>query len=330
MNHLTVLRTPGDVIAAVPALLGFHPSDSLVAVWCSLEDRSVICTVRLDLDTPEDEVTRRFLDLAAKTGPGRFILVAYPTTLASWIDSERERQVLGCAESLQGAGLEVSDLLVVAEGRWWSMLCTDRTCCPMSGTPVGDITTVIEAELVGDGRLAVAETREQVAARYALRPDLAPSEQDLALAETSLPATLAGACRRVLAILRSTEPLTAVERAEAALLLDDVTVRDFVIAHLATDPPERGAAEALVQIALTTTDDLRPRVAGAAAAVTYANGDSTVAVWSLLDHARDDSLGQLVAAGIDTCMPPTVLKEVFADALLIIEQRIQSEDTAVA
>ena len=100
------------------------------------------------------------------------------------------------------------------------------------------------------------------------------------------------------------------------------------MAHLAVDPPDRAAIETLVQIALSAPDDLRPRLAGAAAAVTYAVGDNPVAVWALLDHAGDDSLAQLVAASIDTCTPPDVLREVFADALQVIEQRIHDETAA--
>jgi hypothetical protein len=117
------------------------------------------------------------------------------------------------------------------------------------------------------------------------------------------------------------------ERADVTLLMQEVNVRDFTIAHLAGDPPDRRAIEVLAQIALSAPEDLRPRLAGAApaAAVTYAIGDNPVAVSALLDHAGDDSLAQLVAVGIDTCMPPTVLREVFAKALVEIEQRIRDE-----
>ena len=36
---------------------------------------------------PRAEVTRRLLDLASKIDSGRFILAAYPDSLAAWIDS---------------------------------------------------------------------------------------------------------------------------------------------------------------------------------------------------------------------------------------------------
>ena len=210
------------------------------------------------------------------------------------------------------------------------MLCTDPDCCPLGGSPVPTCTTVIEADLVREGRLAVADTRDAVLSRFALRPDLAPSDEDLAAAQVRQPSTLAAACRRALEVLQGSSVPTVAERADVALLLQEVTVRDFTIAKLACDPVDRGAIETLVQIARSVPEDLRPRLAGAAAAVTYAIGDNPVAVWALLDHAGEDSLAQLVAAGIDTCMPPTVLREVLAEALREIDERIRAEDGAVA
>ena len=114
------------------------------------------------------------------------------------------------------------------------------------------------------------------------------------------------------------------------MALQDVNVRDWILAHLATDPIDHALVDALVRAALAAPDDLRPRVAGAAAAVFYAVGDNPVAVWALLDHSGEDSLGQLVAAGIDVCTPPTVLQEVFAEARTMIQDRIDAGDPVVA
>jgi hypothetical protein len=176
MNVPVILRGPGEVVAAIPALLGFHPNDSLVALWTSAGAGTLVCTVRLDLDTPSTEVTRRLLDLASKIDLGRFILDAYPESLAAWIDSATEDRVLGIVEDIRETGVEVADLPLAVEGRYWSMLCSDPEHCPLGGSPVPSSATVIEAELIGDGRLAVADSRDAVLSRYALRPDLAPTD----------------------------------------------------------------------------------------------------------------------------------------------------------
>ena len=48
------LSTPGDLIAAVPVLMGFHPRDSLVVIStaCPVGGR-VGLTLRVDLPAPE-------------------------------------------------------------------------------------------------------------------------------------------------------------------------------------------------------------------------------------------------------------------------------------
>ena len=44
------VRSPADLIAAVPYLLGFHPADSVVAV--ALRGRQIIFAARADLPEP--------------------------------------------------------------------------------------------------------------------------------------------------------------------------------------------------------------------------------------------------------------------------------------
>ena len=175
MSDRITLTSPGDVVAAVPALLGFHPERSLVVLCTTVPAGTLVCTVRLDLDTPTVEISRRLLDLAARVGPGRLLLVAYPSSLPQWIDSVEEGNVLDAVDTITDAGTPVADLLVVAGGRFYSQMCTDPGCCPAEGRPVPAVTTVMEAELVRDGHPAAATSRHEVVARYALTPALTPS-----------------------------------------------------------------------------------------------------------------------------------------------------------
>src|SRR5512144_616101 len=43
------LRSPGEILALVPYLLGFHPSESLVLVAVRGPRRRIVCTLRWDL-----------------------------------------------------------------------------------------------------------------------------------------------------------------------------------------------------------------------------------------------------------------------------------------
>lgn len=136
MSDLMILRGPSEVVAAVPALLGFHPCRSLVLLWLAGDSRSLTCTVRLDLDTPSVEIVRRLHALAAQSGPGCVALVAYPGSLTAWIDSADEDRLLALAEDLDPGVFHLLDFLVVCEGRYWSAVCTDPDCCPIGGRPV--------------------------------------------------------------------------------------------------------------------------------------------------------------------------------------------------
>lgn len=55
------LRNPGDLIAAVPALLGFHPRDSLVVVGFADEGLGPHVQLCLRIDLPEPRLSRRKL-----------------------------------------------------------------------------------------------------------------------------------------------------------------------------------------------------------------------------------------------------------------------------
>ena len=329
MSDRVVLRSPAQVVATIPALLGFQPADSLVILYLSTESDTLACTLRLDLDTPTAEILRVLHDVAAQAGDGRLLLVAYPNSLAEWIDSAAEDRLLDLDRELAAAGIHVSDGLIVCEGRWWSMLCTDPDCCPAGGTPIVETVPELAVELVHSGQVAVAATRDEVVARYQLRPDLMPDDVALATAEDALPDLLSARCDRILELLAClAEPAaiaTPSTRAEVAWLIQDVNVRDWALAHVCADEVDHVSVEALVQLALTAPDGLRPRVAGAAAAALHAAGGSSVGVRALIDHANGDSLAGLVEVALDHCMPPTALQDVFTEALPALEHRINAD-----
>jgi hypothetical protein len=215
------------------------------------------------------------------------------------------------------------------------MICTDPSCCPIGGRPVPAATTQLEAELVASGHPCVAPDRQDVVGRYRLRPDATPSAALLNVAAASTPDSVMAACSLALSTLRgigqSDDARDADSRqAEVMWLMQDVTVRDWVIAHLTLDEPDLAGIETLVQLALTAPDDLRPRLAGAAAAVLYAAAESSVAVWAMVDHADGDSLASLVATALDNCCPPTVIQDAFREACQLLEDRFRDETDVVA
>ncbi|NQU37800.1 MAG: DUF4192 family protein [Actinobacteria bacterium] len=71
------LSTPQSVVSTIPAMLGFKPRESIVAVALD-DDGSVIVTARVDLDTPAGWLAH--IEKAA-TGAASFILVAWADDL---------------------------------------------------------------------------------------------------------------------------------------------------------------------------------------------------------------------------------------------------------
>lgn len=63
--HLPQLRlgTPGDLVAAIPALLGFTPHDSLLFVVLAPVSRAIDCIGRVNLTMPDDNLSAKLDDL---------------------------------------------------------------------------------------------------------------------------------------------------------------------------------------------------------------------------------------------------------------------------
>lgn len=140
-------RRPADLLAAVPFLLGFHPTESLVALF--LRSGRVMLTARYDLgDCLDLDIT----DLVEQHQPSGLVLVAYSA------DTERGRAVLQAKADQLGTvsevhGVELVDLLLVDGRAWWSLVCSSG-CCPAEGTPYAPEDHPLSAEAVWAGLVA--------------------------------------------------------------------------------------------------------------------------------------------------------------------------------
>jgi hypothetical protein len=143
------LRSPHDVIAAVPYLLGFHPEDSLVAIGA--EGPQGTCAMRLDLPPDEyvDETAEHLAGLLAHNGFRQTVLVGYGPP-------ERVAPIMAAARfALGGGGVEVLEALRVECGRFWSCGCAVPGCCPPEGTPCDIGASPIAAQATVAGRVAL-------------------------------------------------------------------------------------------------------------------------------------------------------------------------------
>jgi len=194
------ISDPGELIETVPYLLGFHPRESLVLVGLAGADdgadsscqQQIQVTIRVDLPDqlpgsldasalrPLGEVLRRADSVA---------MAAVLVTDAAPEDPRQSDGLIACrdllAATMDEAGIDVLDVLVATERRWWSLCCEQLECCPAAGheRALGCSAAAAEATFAGlvalPDRQAVVDTLAGHSAerRAALRPLLAEAER---------------------------------------------------------------------------------------------------------------------------------------------------------
>ncbi|MGC5018888.1 DUF4192 domain-containing protein [Micromonospora sp. DT47] len=163
--RLTV-RSPADLIAAVPYLLGFHPADSVVVV--ALRGRRIVFAARADLPDRDADPRLPARHLGGVLGRQD----AESVTVIGYGPAERVTPTVDAVGgALTDAGLTVLDALRVTDGRYWSYLCTEADCCPPDGTPYDPGTSQVTAAAVFAGQVALPD-------RAALTAQVAPVGTD--------------------------------------------------------------------------------------------------------------------------------------------------------
>lgn len=173
------LRAPDDVLAKVPFLIGFHPTESLVALAFD-DSRQLRFATRIDLPASSDgdavaDMTRRLVRLLCTRGACYSVLVAY--TACRQDATPILRTVLA---AFGDAGITVLDALVADGRRWWSDVCADPECCPPEGRPYDLSRHPVTARSIYGGEVALAD---QEALRRSLAPPCGPERSAM---ETTL------------------------------------------------------------------------------------------------------------------------------------------------
>lgn len=146
------LTGPASIVEAVPYLLGFTPTDSLVLV--GLQDTHLSVTARVDLDTLEDptHLAELMTTLATNANSTHVIAITY--------GQRTERATI--ARAAAAANLKLVEHLQVDAGRYWSLTCPIAGCCPSEGRPL-PAGHAVAAEFVGLGASTLA-SRDELAA----------------------------------------------------------------------------------------------------------------------------------------------------------------------
>jgi hypothetical protein len=327
------LSSPGDLVEAVPYLLGFHPEDSIVALAMRGSRRRVVFTMRLDLHEPGQgaapgpdcdptdlggEIARYLAHAKAEQA----VLVTYGAPAALGRAIPHRELTTTTTLMLSTWRIELADALYVGAGRWWSYTCTNPVCCPPEGTPLLTescstvAATATYAGLVAmPSREALEQTLEPVGSLAAAGMRQALARVDAALAErvadeASLQSVRAESIGLLTAAVDSGQPLSDDEAARLVLGLDDIVVRDACCEWATTERsgPARRLWTQLARRAVPPWGTVPLSLVGWFA---YLDGDATLASIAVARCLRADPsyrLALLLRGALQRAVDPAVVR----------------------
>ena len=298
-------RTPEDVLALVPVVLGFEPAESLVMLTFGSDPPFHARTDlpdRADEVDEVDEVVAALLEPAVHHRVPRVFLVGYGER-----DRLVDRVVRAAIRAFRGAGIDVIDGLRT-DGRRWHPV-PRRPGVPAHGVPYDLSAHPFAAQAVYDGRV-VHGSREDLAATVAADPDrVARVVGALAGLASGAPSALDEGTWAADLVGRHVADRTAPDDAEVARLLRgvlDVRVRDA-----AWSPLRRPVATEHVafwsDVVRRAPDPLAAAPAALLAFAAWQAGHGALA-WCAVDRCLEAdpaySLGRLVARILTDAIPP--------------------------
>ncbi len=146
---MTTVKTPHDLLAAVPFLIGYHPTDSLVLI--SVKSDSLEMAMRIDFpkNPPEGSYQLLASHLKRDNSEGALIVAYEPA------DSLAGPEVLhNVADAVASLNIPIRELMLVRNNHWRSLLCSDDKCCPPEGNQIEEfVNSRIAAEQVASGKV---------------------------------------------------------------------------------------------------------------------------------------------------------------------------------
>lgn len=315
-----LLRSPDAVLAALPYLLGFTPRESAVLLW--IRRHRILLTQRVDLpaagvewsswlDTVwSHQVSHQADDLVVVLATSRTDAGAVAEALVARADD---------------TDVPVRDVLRVADGRWWSLLCEDGSCCPPHGRAIdADIRAAVAAEFTVMGVAPMQDRAELVRTLDA--------DADLVLRRRALTEQAAAelpddggdrepwreACLSLaLKVLEVERAPSDVDVPRLVVALSDIRVRDTLLWECArADAAElRSALDVLSDAVRGAPDGRLAPAATACAAVAWLLGDgarSLIAVERALNDDPQYSLALLILQSLQAGLPPDTWREALA------------------
>lgn len=298
------LNRPGVLIAALPAVLGFVPENSLVLV--TVEGASLGCVMRIDLSDEMADAAGQLADVAAAGRPdGAIVVVVDEAGAGCRMCNEEYRELVATVGTMladRGIDLLAAHVVdrVAAGGRWH---CVDG--CGDGGTIEDPSASPLAMAAVLDGRrlygrrselqevVAVADPAH-AAVLGGLLDDVSATRPG-ADARSDVEAAMAAAAR-----VADGERLRDDELARLARALTDVQVRDTLYA-LAVGEAAAQAEALWAELSRRLPDRWRVEALVLLAFSAYVRGDGPLAGVSLEAALRCDSTHRM-AGMLDTAL----------------------------
>lgn len=141
------VQGPADLAQAIPYLLGFHPSRSLVLV--GLAAKRVVVTARVDLDDLIDvSLLPRTVFGMVRGGADTIVGVVFDDDLPPGPyhqDLPWQEVAADLHRVAPEAGAAIAEVALIRRGRMWSYECCDPRCCPPQGRELSGTSPVAAA-----------------------------------------------------------------------------------------------------------------------------------------------------------------------------------------
>jgi hypothetical protein len=324
------LRSPADLITAIPQLLGFVPTDSVVAVCLRGADARVGLTMRFDLPAAADaEPFAQMVDARVQldNADGVFVVVfsAQPPT-----DGHLPHGRIATA-LVDTLGERLGSIVLTASGRWWPFGCDNDGCGDPLGNPIepaapGAMAVAAAYALAGHG---VLPNRAAVATSVALELDASAQvvmrrrirsyrRRYARVSQEARRAVVSVLVERLVARLADPRgELSTDDAAELAALCDDVVVRDQVLIRSIDEPSRAALLPVLRALVKQVPSPFDAPACAMLAWVSYADGDGVVANVMVERSLATDplySLAGLISDALYRQVPPRALEEVMREA----------------
>ncbi|GHF24064.1 hypothetical protein GCM10010218_00640 [Streptomyces mashuensis] len=196
--QLVSLRTAAELADALPYLMGFQPTDSIVLL--ALHGARGRFGGRLRLGIPantdewadvSDQLAETLVTSCTRHGtrPDGIVLYLCQEPRAGETAVQAVERLRPLAQSLRVAcgrlEVPVYEALCLSDGRFWSYCCPDERCCPAEGTPLALPGTTVMAAAATYAGIQVRGSLRDMEARYAPFTGARAVEQETAFHEAA-------------------------------------------------------------------------------------------------------------------------------------------------